>query len=212
MFLLGLSFGLLALADYTIAGNGSPNPRARAAWTLASGDHLHFAFHIMVGRVLDICPCTRQAAGGQYYRAHFHALTPLQRAVAANTHPHTPAEWANYIFGPAGVAFAWVGDGLQWLGGSRPVLQTTVNLDEYAYQPAEIHILRGTTVNWRNVDTLGEGHTVTADPGQVPKFDAFIETDDTFSYTFTGRGRFTYYCFLHGQPGLQGMSGVVVVE
>jgi plastocyanin len=213
LVLMAVGFGLLALADFSVAGNGSPDPRARAAWTLASGDHLHFAFHIMVGRVLDVCPCTRRAADGQYYRAHFHALTPLQKTVAANTHPASAAEWANYVFGPVQVAFAWVGDGLRWLGGSRPALETVVSLDTYAFQPAEIHIARGTTVTWRNVDALGEAHTVSADPGQVPKFDSdFLEPDETFSYTFTERGRFAYFCRLHGQINLQGMSGLVVVE
>jgi plastocyanin len=196
-----------------MAGNGSPDPRARAEWTLASGDHLHFAFHIMAGRVLDLCPCTRRAAGAQYFRAHFHALTPLQKTVADNSHPGTPAQWANYFFGPAQVAFAWVGDGMHWLGGQRPALEMVVNMDSYAFSPAEIHIARGTTVTWRNVDQLGEAHTVTADPGQVPKFDSdFLEPDESFSYTFTERGRFAYYCRVDGQPGLQGMSGLVVVE
>jgi plastocyanin len=212
-FLLLVGFGLLAFADFSMAGNGSPDARARAEWTLASGDHLHFAFHIVAGRILDICPCTRRAAGAQYYRAHFHALTPLQKAVANNTHPSTPGEWLNYVVGPVEVAFGWAGDGLAWLGGQRPALEVMVNLDSYTVHPAEIDIARGTTVTWRNVDQLGEAHTVTADPGQLAKFDSdFLEPDESFSYTFTERGRYAYFCSIHGGPGLQGMSGLVVVQ
>jgi hypothetical protein len=74
--LLGL--GLLALADYDVAGNRSPSSSARLAWVWERGDHLHFAVHIAQGRLFDICPCTRRAADYQYFKAHFHALTPHQ--------------------------------------------------------------------------------------------------------------------------------------
>lgn len=213
MLLAAVGFSLLGLADFVMAGNGSSNSRERLSWTIASGDHLHFAYHMVLGRILDLCPCTRNAAGTQYYRAHFHALTPHQRALAANTHPRTAAEWLNYVIGPAEVSRDWFGDGLGWLGGRRPPREMAVSLEGYAMEPPEIHILRGTTVTWRNVDELGEAHTITADSGQSVKFDSdFLEPGETFSTTFTERGSYKYYCRVHGEPGLQGMSGLVVVE
>ena len=83
---LGLfSLGLLGLADLSMAGNGSPDVGARAQWAWDRGDHLHYAVHILAGRVLDLCPCTRRAADAQYYYARFHAVTPRQRDVVSNT-------------------------------------------------------------------------------------------------------------------------------
>jgi plastocyanin len=211
---LGLiSMGLLIYADYSIAGNGSNDPSERLAWTLERGDHLHYAGHLLLARVFDLCPCSRRAADAQYYYAKFHAITPRQQEVLRNSRPGGFRGLGNYILGPFAVGFDWLGDGVFWLRGNRPARMLTVNLDQYAMDPAEIHVLRGTTVVWRNVDELGEAHTVTADPGQLVKFDSdFLEPDETFEFVFTERGRYTYYCSVHGGPGLTGMSGVVVVD
>jgi plastocyanin len=211
---LGLfSLGLLGLADLSMAGNGSPDVGARAQWAWDRGDHLHYAVHILAGRVLDLCPCTRRAADAQYYYARFHAVTPRQRDVVSNTHPSSPAAFVAYVVGPAAVGLEWLGDGISWLGGQRPPLAVGVGLDQFAVTPPEIHIVRGTTVTWRNVDDLGEAHTVTADPGQATKFDSdFLEPDEQFAFTFTERGRYPYFCRAHGAPGLQGMAGIVIVE
>jgi plastocyanin len=178
-----------------------------------TSDYLDFAFHITSGRILDLCPCTRRAADAQYYRAHFHAVTPRQETVLANTHPTSAGAWVIYFFGPLGVGADWLGDAATWLGGQRPALAVTVDLGDYAVAPAEIHVARGTTVTWRNVDELGEAHTVTADPGQLFRFDSdFLEPDEKFSFIFSEHGRYVYYCRVHGDVGLNGMSGVVIVD
>jgi plastocyanin len=212
--LLGfVGFGLLALADYDMAGNGSPNARARLAWVWARGDHLHFAVHITQARLLDLCPCTRRAAGTQYYRAHFHAVTPHQRALAADSNPHTVADWAEYIAGPVVVVGDWVHDAATWLAGQRPTQQATVFMEEFEFAPDEIDVTRGTTVTWRNIDENGDAHTVTLDPGQAVGFSSdWVLPDESFSYTFTERGRYVYFDKTYGAPGQAGMSGVVVVS
>lgn len=52
----------------------------------------------------------------------------------------------------------------------------------------------GTTVTWTN-DDPGQMHTVTAVDGE---FDSgFLETGQTWSYTFTEAGEFEYYCLPH---------------
>jgi plastocyanin len=211
-----LSLGLLALADYDVAGNGSPDAGARLSWVWARGDHLHFAVHIAQARLLDICPCTRRAAAYQYYKAHFHAVTAHQRALAADTNPHSLSDWTEYVAGPVVVGFDWIHDGIFWIAGQRPTQQSTVIMDEYEFEPPEIHVARGTLVTWRNVDEEAEAHTITADPGQSVRFDSgWVLPDETFQYTFTERGRYAYFCQAHGAPGQQGqalMTGVIVVE
>jgi plastocyanin len=206
-----VGLALLALADFDTAGNGSTDPRARARWTLERGDHLHYAVHIVAARLLDICPCTGRAAAFQYYRAHFHAVTPRQRAVAVDAPPRSVAGLVTYVAGPFGVVFDWIGDGISWLGGKHPALEVTVDRDNFAMQPREVHVARGTTVIWRNVDQLGEAHTVT-DVNPVGFKSDFLEPDESFSFVFTERGRVTYYCSVHEGPGLQGMSGLIVVD
>jgi plastocyanin len=211
-----LSFVLLFVADYNMAGNGSPEPRARAAWAWEYGDHLHYAGHLVAGRVLDLCPCSRNAAGAQYYYAKFHAITSRQKAVVVNSKPSSPSEWAGYITGPFMVWLDWAGDGMAWLGGQRPSTHIMVRLDQYIVAPDEVRIARGTTVTWRNVDSVGDAHTVTASPGQVVGFGSdWLVPGEQFEFTFTERGRFVYYCREHGEADSSmpiGMAGTIIVD
>jgi hypothetical protein len=109
-----LSLGALATADLADAPGRDPSFSARAAWVLDTGNRLHYTVHIVAGRLLDVCPCTRATADRQYWRARYHAVTPLQRAVALDPHPSTLADWTDYLTGPADVGFAWVGDAMSW--------------------------------------------------------------------------------------------------
>lgn len=212
-FLFFLGLFLLGFSDFEMAGNGSSDTSSRVEWVWAHGDHLHFAVHILQARAWDLCPCTHGRAAAEYYYAHFHALTPHQQAIVADARPANVSQWAYYVTGPFIVTGDWIHDGVSWLAGQRPTQQVSVLMNQYEFQPAEIHIARGTTVTWRNVDELGEAHTVTADDGQVEKFQSdFLEPDETFEHTFTERGTYLYYCEAHGQPGHKGMSGVVIVQ
>lgn len=204
---------LLGYADYQIAGNGSSSTRARIQWVWVHGDHLHFAVHIAQARLFDICPCTRRVAAEQYRRARFHAVTLRQQAVAANSHPQSIAAWVDYFVGPFAVGVEWLQDGMSWIAGHHPTQQVTVQMNDYEFQPAEISVTRGTTVTWRNTDDLGEAHAVATDRKLFGPFEALpLEPEETFAYTFTERGAFTYFCGFHGAPGRQGMAGVIVVQ
>jgi plastocyanin len=210
--LVMIGVGLLVYADSAIAADGSTDFADQVRWAWEHGDHLHYAGHLAAARLFDLCPCTRRRAAAHYYYARFHAVTPRQKAVLANV-PGNLTSLAAYVTGPIAVGFDWVGDGFKWLGGQRPARQVVVSMDDFAFQPEEIHILRGTSVRWVNVDQQGEAHTVTADPGQFFKFDSdWLEGDDQFEFLFTARGRYLYYCRVHGAPQLGGMSAVIVVE
>jgi plastocyanin len=84
----------------------------------------------------------------------------------------------------------------------------TVQMRPLTFAPAEVHIATGTTVTWTNTSAVE--HTVTADD------DAFdsgnVEPGDTFGMEFDIPGRYQYYCQQHGEPGLQDMAGVIVVD
>jgi plastocyanin len=61
----------------------------------------------------------------------------------------------------------------------------------------------GTTVIWRNEDDIP--HTVSSST-RLFKSKA-LDTDDSFSFTFTAPGTYEYFCSLHPR-----MTGTVVVE
>ena len=79
------------------------------------------------------------------------------------------------------------------------VLITTRN-----FKPGVVTVGVGSTVIWVSLD--GEQHTVTSATGL---FNGAIEPLGSFSYTFTERGTFEYYCQIYAQMG---MSGAVVVK
>ena len=80
---------------------------------------------------------------------------------------------------------------------------TEVEISGFAFVPATITIPVGTTVTWTNQDSAP--HTVTS---ETDLFDSGrLSTNDSFSYTFTDRGTFSYYCTIHPY-----MKGEVIVE
>jgi plastocyanin len=70
---------------------------------------------------------------------------------------------------------------------------TNVSIVFRAYQPAQLTVLAGQTVTWRN-SGLGP-HTVTADAGQFSS--GTLQAGTTFSYTFSTPGTYPYSCTIH---------------
>ncbi|MBV9168827.1 MAG: hypothetical protein JOZ81_01925 [Chloroflexi bacterium] len=105
-----VSLGALAVADLNDAPAQYTTLRSRAGWVLDRGNRLHYAVHITAGRILAICPCTRDAADRQYWRAGYHAVTPLQREVAQAPRPESASGWIDYMMGPVQVGLAWLED------------------------------------------------------------------------------------------------------
>lgn len=85
-------------------------------------------------------------------------------------------------------------------GGIGPAFAagTTVAIENFAFQPAEIQVPVGTTVTFKNADDIP--HSVVAADGSFHS--KALDTDDQFSFTFTKSGEFVYYCGLH--PHMQG--------
>ena len=76
-------------------------------------------------------------------------------------------------------------------------------IDNFAFTPKELNIKAGTTVRWTNKDDIP--HTVTSDDKVFVS--PVLDSNQTFQFTFTGAGRFPYFCKLHPK-----MTGEVVVQ
>ena len=80
---------------------------------------------------------------------------------------------------------------------------TEVQISGFTFVPATVTVSAGSTVTWTNQDSAP--HTVTSETGL---FDSVrLSTNDSFNYTFTGRGTFSYYCTIHPS-----MKGEVIVQ
>jgi plastocyanin len=77
-----------------------------------------------------------------------------------------------------------------------------VHIDNFVFAPAQLTVKTGTTVTWTNRDDIP--HTVVC----AGKFRSkTMDTDGTFSFTFTAPGDYKYFCSLHPH-----MTGMVKVE
>lgn len=71
--------------------------------------------------------------------------------------------------------------------------ETTVKIDNFTFNPAELKIAAGSVVKWINEDDIP--HTVVAT--NLAFKSKALDTGDTFTFTFATPGRFTYFCSLH---------------
>jgi plastocyanin len=82
--------------------------------------------------------------------------------------------------------------------------QAEVKIDNFTFTPVTLTVPAGTTVKWVNQDDIP--HTVVSEDKRTFKSKA-LDTDDSFSYTFTQPGTYTYFCSIHPK-----MTGQVVVK
>ena len=85
-------------------------------------------------------------------------------------------------------------------GSDPPSVQITI--DNFTFTPAELTITPGTTVTWVNHDDIP--HTVVETHRSFKS--KTLDTDESFSMTFTAPGSFAYFCSLHPH-----MTGKVIV-
>jgi plastocyanin len=84
----------------------------------------------------------------------------------------------------------------------------SVEIINSTYQPDELTIPVGATVVWTQHDDVL--HTVTADDGSFNS--GFLQLGAVFTHTFDQPGQYVYHCELHGEPGGEGMSGLIIVN
>ncbi len=100
-------------------------------------------------------------------------------------------------------------------GNPSPIAQATpaigvthVFIHNYAYQPANIQVVWGTTVSWTNQDSAIHSvvlpHIITSETDI--RESGPLGQGQSFNYTFLARGTFQYYCIEHPD-----MIGIVIV-
>jgi plastocyanin len=90
--------------------------------------------------------------------------------------------------------------------GPLPPIQSgeaKVSIANFAFDPAILTITTGSTVTWTNNDTVS--HNIAADDGSWGSNS--LAKGDTFSYTFTQAGIFSYHCGVH--PSMKATITVV---
>jgi plastocyanin len=86
--------------------------------------------------------------------------------------------------------------------GAARAGDTNVMIDNFTFEPAQLTVKVGTTVTFKNRDDIP--HVVVC----AGKFRSkTLDTDDSFSFTFTAAGDYKYFCSLHPH-----MTGMIKVE
>ncbi|GGU19868.1 cupredoxin domain-containing protein [Lentzea flava] len=82
-------------------------------------------------------------------------------------------------------------------GEAAPAAQqsTSVEIMGYAFQPATLTINAGDTVVWTNHDTAPHNVVVTNGPEKFTS--PTLQQGQTYTYTFTKPGTYSYYCSIH---------------
>jgi plastocyanin len=83
--------------------------------------------------------------------------------------------------------------------------QAKISIDNFSFKPKALSVAVGATVTWVNHDDVP--HTATSAGDQIVFDSKALDTDDTFSFTFTKPGTYRYYCKVHSH-----MTGTVVVK
>jgi plastocyanin len=102
-------------------------------------------------------------------------------------------------------------------GNTNPgsVATNSVTVSSATFDPANISITAGTTVNWEWNSCTGDGyggysscvsHGIVFDDGSG--ITSGVQTSGTFSRTFNVAGTYKYHCAIHGQS----MSGMITVK
>ncbi|MGA8614965.1 MAG: cupredoxin family copper-binding protein [Xanthobacteraceae bacterium] len=80
----------------------------------------------------------------------------------------------------------------------------SVSIDNFTFNPATLTVKAGTTVTWTNKDDIPHG--IASSNNAFTRSKA-MDTDDSFSLTFTTPGTYQYFCYIHPH-----MTGTIVVQ
>jgi plastocyanin len=111
-------------------------------------------------------------------------------------------------FGTLGVAALLAAALSELTAAGAPVVAAAagpavVEIDNFAFTPADLTVTAGTTVTWKNEDD--SPHRIGDKNGTFKS--AALDTDDTFSHTFAAPGEYPYICTIHPY-----MVGKIIVK
>ncbi len=85
--------------------------------------------------------------------------------------------------------------------------EVTIHIKNFAFEPAEVTVKKGSRITWINDDTVG--HTVTSEAGKFAFPDsATLSWNQQYSNVFVNMGTYNYHCNIH--PNMKGK--IIVVE
>jgi plastocyanin len=79
-----------------------------------------------------------------------------------------------------------------------------ISIDNFTFNPPTLTVKAGTTVTWSNKDDIPHG--IASSNNAFTRSKA-MDTDDSFSFTFTTPGTYQYFCYIHPH-----MTGTIVVQ
>lgn len=90
--------------------------------------------------------------------------------------------------------------------GEKPLKRVAVRIVDIDYEPRDVVVAKGGTIEWTNTGDLP--HTVTKDDGPGPDFTSeTLSNGDTYEETFDTVGTIGYVCKIHPQQ-----TGTITVE
>jgi len=91
-----------------------------------------------------------------------------------------------------------------WAQNASQASADAVSIDNFTFGPQTLTVKVGTTVTWTNKDDIPHG--IASDNNAFAKSKA-LDTDDSYSFTFTTPGTYKYFCYVHPH-----MTGTIVVQ
>jgi len=94
--------------------------------------------------------------------------------------------------------------GATWAQNAPQASADALSIDNFTFTPQTLTVKAGTTVTWTNKDDIPHG--IASDNNAFKRSPA-LDTDDSYSFTFTTPGTYQYFCYVHPF-----MKGTIVVQ
>ncbi len=117
---------------------------------------------------------------------------------------NVPAEKLRSLLGLSGINYIEHGHTLAITDSPLEDAGSKVMIDNFSFTPQELTVSAGTKVIWINHDEVP--HTVTSTDKRFTS-SGTLDTDQQFSFTFSEKGIYNYYCTVHPH-----MTGKVIVK
>jgi plastocyanin len=171
-----------------MAGAGETQPRARPAHR-ARGNAVKILVAVTATATLALAGITALTSGEESSATELAAQGGLLGDAASLT--DVGGVTGGSGSGQSGTSGTSTGSAPQ----ARAASAHEVMIMDFVYSPASLTVAVGDTVTWTNHDSAP--HTVTVTDGPV-KFDSgTLEQGESYSYTFTEAGTYSYYCAVH---------------